>query len=248
MLPIVLLFFGISLGVGLLLWRHGIEAALLRADPTTLLAAPRLIGYAQQRGESIFATQCSGCHGEAGRGNHVSGTPDLRDNDWMYGMGTISDIERVVSYGIRSHRPRAWNLAIMPAYGTAHPSARDTKIPPLSPGNIRDLVDFLQDLKNKNRLPADGATSATVARGAALYAGVGGCYDCHGPDGKGDPAIGAPNLTDQVALYDGSSEGLLQSISFGRAGVCPAWLTRLGPVGVREVAVYVYLMSHMVSG
>ena len=45
-----------------------------------------------------------------------------------------SDIEQIVKYGIRSYHPKAWNLAIMPAYGTAQPSARDAKMPPLTPG------------------------------------------------------------------------------------------------------------------
>jgi cytochrome c oxidase cbb3-type subunit III len=226
------------------LWlqRYRLEAQLLRADPAGLPTNSGLMSYARRRGESVYDRHCSQCHGLAGQGDSTRGIPDLRDRDWLYGMGTISDIEQVVNYGIRSYHPKARNLAIMPAYGTPHPSARDSKIPPLSPGNIRDLVVFLLYQQGRGRTHGGGvADAAVVARGAALFAGVGGCYDCHGPDGKGDPAIGAPNLTDQITLYgDDSPEALTQSISYGRAGVCPAWLTRLGPAGVREVSVYVF--------
>jgi cytochrome c oxidase cbb3-type subunit 3 len=228
-----------------LLHRHQLEGQLLRADAATLPTKPRLMSYARQRGQSIYASNCAGCHDSAGQGDSTRGIPDLRDADWLYGTGAISDIEQVVNYGIRSYHPKAWNLAIMPAYGTAHPSARDSKIPPLSPGNIRDLVSFLRYQQGRGSAYGEATDSAAVARGATLFAGVGGCYDCHGPDGKGDPAIGAPNLTDQITLYgDGSPEALTQSISYGRAGVCPAWITRLGPAGVREVAAYVYALSH----
>jgi cytochrome c oxidase cbb3-type subunit 3 len=78
-----------------------------------------------------------------------------------------------------------------------------------------------------------------------LFAGPGGCFDCHAPDGKGDPAIGAPNLTDGIALYgDGSRESLSMSITYGRHGVCPAWATRIRPAAIRELAVFVYSLSH----
>jgi len=228
-----------------LLQRHRLEGQLLRADAATVPTKPALMSYAWRRGRSIFASHCAACHGTDGQGDSTRGIPDLRDGDWLYGTGAISDIEQVVNYGIRSYHRKAWNLAIMPAYGTAHPSARDSKIPPLSPGNIRDLVAFLRYQQGRDSVHGEVTDSAAIARGAALFAGAGGCYDCHGPDGKGDPAIGAPDLTDQITLYgDGSPEALTQSISYGRAGVCPGWKARLGPAGVREAAVYVYAMSH----
>ena len=78
-----------------------------------------------------------------------------------------------------------------------------------------------------------------------MYSGEGGCYDCHSADGKGDAAIGAPNLADKVTLYgDGSREALFESIANGRQGVCPAFVNRLHPAAIREVALYVYLLSH----
>jgi len=78
----------------------------------------------------------------------------------------------------------------------------------------------------------------------AIACGAGGCYDCHATDGKGDSAIGAPNLTDRITLYgDGSRESLSMSISYGRHGMCPAWVGRINPAGIREAALFVYSLS-----
>jgi cytochrome c oxidase cbb3-type subunit 3 len=233
----------------LLLHRYRLEGRLLQADPVAIPGNARLISFATGRGEALFANHCATCHGAAGAGDTARGIPDLTDADWLYGTGSIGDIEQVVDYGIRSYHPKAWNLAIMPAYGTAHPSARDGKIPPLSPGNIRDLVAYLWYRQGRVTSHGSDTDATAVARGAALFAGAGGCYDCHASDAKGDTAIGAPNLTDRITLYgDGSREALTQSISYGRAGVCPAWVGKLSPAAIREVAVYVYALSRRAPG
>jgi cytochrome c oxidase cbb3-type subunit 3 len=216
-----------------------VEGRLLRADPNAIPTNAALMAFARGRGEALFVAHCAACHGTQGQGDPGRGIPILSDSDWLYGTGLVSDIEQVIKYGIRSYHPKTWNLAIMPAYATAEPSAPDGKIPALSPGNIRDLVEFLIHEQGRS------ANSTAAARGAELFAGVGGCYDCHAVDGKGDSAIGAPNLTDRITLYgDGSRESLSMSIAYGRHGMCPAWVTRISPAGIREVAVFVYSLSH----
>jgi cytochrome c oxidase cbb3-type subunit III len=220
-----------------------VEGRLLRADPNSVPSDPTLMAFARGRGEAWYVSRCSACHGIGGHGDPARGIPALSDSDWLYGSGLVSDIEQVIKYGIRSYHPKTWNLAIMPAYATAHPSARDNKIASLSPANIRDLVEFLIYQQGRQ------ADSASAARGAALFSGVGGCYDCHSTDAKGDSAIGAPNLTDQVTLYgDGGRESLWASIAYGRGGVCPAWETRIPPAGIREIAVFVHSLSHSPGG
>jgi len=221
-----------------LLCLSGRESRLLRADPDSIPGNPALMAFALSRGESLFQMHCAACHGTQGQADTARGVPALNDGDWLYGTGAVSDIERVAKYGIRSHHPRAWNLAIMPAYATPRPSARDSRIQPLSPQSIRDLVEFLF------RAQGRAADAAGAARGAILFAGAGGCYDCHAMDAKGDPAIGAPDLTDRITLWgDGSRESLSMSIGYGRHGLCPAFVTRIDPVGIREVAVFVYSLS-----
>jgi cytochrome c oxidase cbb3-type subunit 3 len=216
-----------------------IEARLLRADPDSIPGDAMLSGFGRERGAVLFEGHCAVCHGDAGRGDPRRGIPDLTDDDWLYGSGSVSSIEQIIKYGIRSYHPRGWNLASMPAYATVQASARDGRIPSLSPGNIRDLAEFLV---REQGLRAD---DAAAARGAALFSGAAGCYDCHAPDAKGDSAIGAPNLTDRITLYgDGSRESMAMSIAYGRHGMCPAWVRRLAPARIREAAIYVYSLSH----
>jgi len=216
-----------------------LEGRLLRADPGTISSDGALMSFALGPGELLYEARCASCHGTRGEADPGRGVPALNDSEWLYGEGSVSDIEQIVKYGIRSYHPKAWNLAIMPAYATPEPSARDAKIAALSPGNIRDLVEFLMRTQGRS------ADSAAAARGAELYAGAAGCYDCHATDGKGDSAIGAPNLTDRITLYgDGSRESLSMSISYGRHGMCPAWVGRIKPAGIREAAVFVYSLSH----
>ncbi|SRR5579859_1043 len=215
------------------------ERRLLRADPDALTADPDLRRFAVRRGQPLFLVHCAVCHGAAGAGDRIKGVPDLTDGDWLYGGGRVADIERIIEYGIRFRHPKTWSLAVMPAYGQPQPNPADPNIHPLAPGQIDDLIEFL--LRQQGR----EANAAAASRGAALYAGDAGCYDCHALDAKGDAAIGAPNLTDAVSLYgDGSREALFLSIAQGRQGVCPAWIMTLSAAGIRETAFYVYSISH----
>jgi cytochrome c oxidase cbb3-type subunit III len=236
---IVLLAASACLIIAILAHVSGLEGALLRADPDGIPGNPGLMHFARSRGEALFESRCASCHGTRGQGDPARGIPVLSDGDWLYGTGSVSDIEQIIKYGIRSYHPKAWNLAVMPAYATAMPSPRDGKIAPLSPGNIRDLVEYLFQKQGR------GADSAAAARGAELFARGGGCYDCHATDARGDSAIGAPNLTDGITLYgDGGRAALAMSIAYGRHGICPAWVARISPAGIREVALFVYSLSH----
>jgi cytochrome c oxidase cbb3-type subunit III len=215
------------------------ERRLLRADPDVLLADAELVRFARGRGEPLFVAHCSICHAVDGLGDPGKGVPNLTDNDWLYGSGRVSDIEQVINYGIRSRNSRTWNFAIMPAYARPQPSPADQNIQPLAPDEINDLIEFL------NKRQGRQADADAAARGAALYAGRAGCYDCHALDAQGDSAIGAPNLSDAITLYgDGSRDALFASIAYGRQGVCPSWSKRLSAAGIRELAIYVYSLSH----
>src|SRR5262249_32081384 len=154
---------------------------------------------------------------------------------------TPSEIERTVAYGIRSHGPKSWNLAVMPGYGRPVP-APGTDVAPLTPAQIADIVTFLESLQGH------AADTEAVSRGRALFSGDAGCFDCHSQDGRGDPAIGAPDLTDRIWLYgDGSNASIADVIIYGRGGACPAHADRLAPAEIREVALYVYGRSHRPS-
>lgn len=236
---------GAALAVTLLVWAgmalrdNRLEAALMRADPDRIPAVPPLSQLAVSLAKPAYRAHCARCHGADLQGNPELGTAKLTGSPRLYGSGKVSDFERTIAYGIRSGAPKAWNLADMPAFGRAPDPATVHKVPPLSPSEIDDLTDYVLSLGGK---PAD--PDATL-RGRALFADKGQCFDCHSGDGKGDSAIGAPDLTDDVWLYgDGSRDAIIQSISRGRHGTCPAWENRLSPATIRALSVYIYTRSH----
>jgi len=80
-----------------------------------------------------------------------------------------------------------------------------------------------------------------AAAGKASFQQV--CVACHGPEGKGNQGLGAPNLTDNIWLYGGSHEDVLRSVREGRKGVMPAHKDFLGAAKVHVLAAYVYKLS-----
>jgi cytochrome c oxidase cbb3-type subunit 3 len=235
----IVIFMGLLIGAAVLAENSALERRLLRADPEALPADASLLRFGVSRGAPLFSAHCAACHGTGGAGDAAKGIPDLTDGDWLYGAGRVADIEKVIDYGIRSRNPRALNLAIMPAYARPQPSPADKAILALSPADIRDLVEFLLQVQGRQ------ADHEAASRGAALFHGTGGCFDCHSGDAQGDTAIGAPNLTDAITLYgDGSRDSLAMSIAYGRQGVCPAWISHLSAAAIRELALYVYSISH----
>lgn len=189
-----------------------------------------LVRLADKLAAPAYAANCAACHGADMRGDSSRGAPNLVDQDWLYGSGLVSEIEHTITYGIRSGNPKTRNLAVMPSF--LHQQSARYKINTLSPPEMSDLVQFLFQVEGR---PFDRAASA---RGADLYANKGACYDCHAADARGDQAIGAPNLADNIWLYGhGSRDDILRAMIYGHAGVCPAWIHRLSPVVIRALAV-----------
>ncbi len=55
--------------------------------------------------------------------------------------------------------------------------------------------------------------------------------------------LGAPNLTDQISLYGTDEASLIETITNGRAGVMPAWTSRLDPTTIKALTVYVHSLG-----
>lgn len=211
------------------------EAQLLRADPDAL--PPELLQAAIARGSAIFQDNCAACHGEGAQGDASLGVPNLTDRDWLYGTGRVSEIAQTIRYGIRGQDPRGRKLADMPAFSHAKSYAREN-LPPLSPDDIKDVVQFLMHLEGR------AAEADAAARGDRIFHTRGGCWDCHGQDGRGDNEVGSPNLADRIWLYgDGSPADIFRSIADGHAGMCPAWVNRLSESEILETAAYVWSKS-----
>ncbi|GAA0888853.1 cytochrome-c oxidase, cbb3-type subunit III [Rhodanobacter soli] len=105
----------------------------------------------------------------------------------------------------------------------------------LGADNVKNLAQYVLSLSGS---PHDAAKAAA---GQPLFTT---CAACHGAEGKGNPALGAPNLTDKVWLHGGSMANIEKSIGEGRQGHMPAWSPRLSDDQIRVVAAYVYHLSH----
>jgi cytochrome c oxidase cbb3-type subunit 3 len=80
-----------------------------------------------------------------------------------------------------------------------------------------------------------------VERGKVLFNQT--CFACHGMDGKGNQAMGAPDLTNNNWLYGGSRVAVGDTIAKGRTGIMPAFNDRLGEDKVHILAGYIYSLS-----
>lgn len=209
------------------------EAAMLKADPEEILSQPALRKVALVRGSSVYQAQCASCHSADGTGDPVLGVPDLTAARRLYGEGRVAEIEDIARHGIRSADKRGLNLASMPAYGTPHPY-KNEPLPSLTPGQIEDLTQHVLALGGRETDPA------AARQGGILYHGYAGCYDCHGNNGEGDSAIGAPSLAAGPWVFgQGSHDDIYKTLVAGRAGVSPAFGRTLSAAELRSVAAYV---------
>lgn len=224
-----------AVGIGLLiLWSshlhtQRLQQRLLAADPDAIAADPVLVRFASVQAKPLYARHCAGCHGADMRGNTAIGAPDLTDSVWLYGGGSIYEIERTLLYGIRSGEEASHNEAEMPAFGLRGV---------LSESQIRSVVQYLLQL-NGRPYAVEAANE-----GRALYAGAGGCGDCHGADARGNGDYGAPDLTRNVWNSGGDPEALYRAIYSGQHRIMPAWHQILSLEQIRALATYVYAASH----
>lgn len=105
--------------------------------------------------------------------------------------------------------------------------------------NVKILAQYVLSLSGREH------DQAAAAAAKPMFAT---CAACHGADGKGNQALGAPNLTDDVWLHGSSLADIEQTIRDGREGHMPAWNERLGEARSRAVAAYVYHLSHREQG
>lgn len=171
-------------------------------------------GQAQRIGERLFVDNCAACHGRTGAGNPLLGAPDLTDGEWLHG-GSGPDI----TMSIRDGR-----TGVMPPWNA------------LGDATVKDLAQYVLGLSGR---PHD---SPSAAAGGQVFKST--CSACHGPEGKGNPQLGAPDLTDAAWLYGGTKAAIETSIRNGRAGHMPAWRPRLSDDEIHVLAGYVHHLSH----
>ncbi len=203
-----------------------IARALLVSYPQDVTAHPALVRFADSQARPLYARYCAACHGADMRGNTTIGAPSFVDHDWLWGNGSVFQIERIILYGIRSGNPKALNVTDMPALGL---------MGRVSDGQIRELVQYLMKL---NHRPYDA--EAANAGETLFHSDQVNCYDCHGSDAHGNADYGAPNLTLDVWYNGGNQQSIYDSIYYGRHRIMPAWGSVLSLEQIRALAVYLH--------
>ncbi|MBO1519457.1 cytochrome-c oxidase, cbb3-type subunit III [Oceanisphaera pacifica] len=142
------------------------------------------------------------------------GFPNLTDNDWLYG-GEPAQIKKTIMDG-RQGVMASWEAM-------------------LGDEGVREVTSYVLSLSGRK------VDAVEAQKGKARFAV---CAACHGPEGKGQIAMGAPNLTDNIWLYGGSRAAVEDTIRHGRHGVMPAWKDILGEDKIQLLSAYVYSLSN----
>lgn len=208
------------------------QAAILRAPIEKQLASlpleqiatdPKLSLAAIEGGRSAFKVNCAQCHGSGAAGS--TGFPNLNDDDWLWG-GDIQSIYVSIRHGIRNQDDSQARQSAMPAFG------RDGLL------TRRQIWDVSEHVL---KISGNSYDAQAQSKGAVIFAEQ--CAACHGPEGKGNRALGAPNLSDAIWLYGGDKAAIMATITQARNGQMPAWGKRLDDVTVRQLAVYVHALG-----
>lgn len=143
------------------------------------------------------------------------GFPNLTDDDWIY-AGDPAAIKTTLENGRR---------AAMPAWGNI-----------IGDKGVNDVTQYVLGLNGRE------TNAAEAAAGAAVYKTY--CAACHGAEGGGNPALGAPNLSNGIWLYGGSAQQIAQSVRSGRNGVMPAFKDTLTEDKIHILTAYVYGLAN----
>jgi cytochrome c oxidase cbb3-type subunit 3 len=144
----------------------------------------------------------------------AKGYPNLTDDDWLYG-GAPEQVLTTILNG---------RGGVMPPLGAA-----------LGAQGVNEVANYVLSLSGAKFDPA------LAAAGKARFTTI--CAACHGVDGKGNIALGAPNLTDGIWLYGGTLEDVIATVTNGRSGKMPAWGPILGNDRARLVEAWVLSQS-----
>ncbi|MEC8937777.1 MAG: cytochrome-c oxidase, cbb3-type subunit III, partial [Pseudomonadota bacterium] len=142
------------------------------------------------------------------------GFPNLTDDDWLYG-GEPENILTTLNNG---------RNGLMPSWQQ------------LGENNIENLTQYVLSLSNLEH------DEERAASGESTF--LAACAACHTPSGTGNTALGAPNLTNDIWLYQAPgqsvADSIRQTLRNGRNGHMPAQAAYIGEERVHLVAAYVY--------
>jgi cytochrome c oxidase cbb3-type subunit III len=142
------------------------------------------------------------------------GFPNLTDRDWLWG-GDVKTIRTTIADG---------RTGVMPPFGGA-----------LNAEQVKNLAHYVRSFSG---LTTD---SLRVAFGRELYQQ--NCVACHGAEGKGNAALGAPNLADRTWLHGSAEQTVIETITRGRTSHMPAHKTLLDEARIHLLTAYVLSLS-----
>ena len=143
------------------------------------------------------------------------GFPNLTDSDWLHG-GSPEKISETLTLGRIGQMP-----PMAAAVGT--------------PDDVKNLANYVLSLSGG---PHD---SVRANLGKPLFAT---CAACHGSGGKGNQALGAPNLTDDIWLHGYGEAAIISMINKGKVNQMPAQSAKLSPAQIQVLAAYVWGFSN----
>ncbi len=143
------------------------------------------------------------------------GFPNLADGDWLHG-GSPEKIAETLSKG------------------------RSGAMPPMaaavgSPDDVKNVAHYVLSLSNA---PHD---SLRAQLGKSKF---GACAACHGMDGKGNQALGAPNLADDTWLHGFGEQAIINIINNGKTNVMPGQGGKLTDAQLQVLTAYVWGLSN----
>jgi len=150
----------------------------------------------------------------ASDGGGSRGFPNLTDRDWLYG-GDAATIKASITEGRNGQ---------MPAFG-----------PALGEEKVKNVAQYVRSLSG---LTAD---PLRVAYGKEIFQQT--CIACHGPEGKGNQQLGAPNLTDKTWLHGSDETFVIETITKGRNSHMPAHKAILSEAKIHLLTAYVLSLS-----
>ncbi len=196
------------------------EKAAVEAKAASLLApfasmtVPELAANPQAMSTAHNLFQNNCAQCHGSDGGGARGFPNLANSDWQWG-GDPDTIVQTIAGG---------RTAAMTPWGEV-----------LGAEGVDQVVAYVRQLSGQ------AADAAQATAGATHFQTF--CMACHGMDGKGMAAVGAPNLTDDVWLYGGDAATIRETVVGGRMGQMPAFQDKLGEQRVRLLAAYVLRMS-----
>jgi cytochrome c oxidase cbb3-type subunit 3 len=186
----------------------------------SIQADARLMLRVRETGRTLFGDNCAGCHGREARG--AKRFPDLTTDSWLWG-GSPEAVAETIRVGINSPHPNS-RVSQMLAFG------RDGV---LKHNEVESVVSYVRYLSEPD---PNKPMSETLKTGAAVFSA--NCASCHGETGKGNPDLGAPNITGTRWIYGSDAETIYNSVWDGRRGYMPSWENRLSPVERKILVLY----------